>query len=245
MQFSMRNWGVTTLAVFLGLGCSSSPTGVPVEGAGGGGATAYAVASSTAIEQALTQADAYYITQYHHAVYNPNQRHAGNANCGPTSLAMALRAFGKEPAGLESRAKANELVLAVRKAMTGTTNENTWTYPVQVRDGARRFGLKGEVVFTLPAIQAAMAVPGRLMVVNVNPTPAYVDQLADRYDGGHFALVTAIKGNQVYLSDPLASGPIVISLKQLETALTTPLGTDPNGRWVPPFDGGVALWSPN
>jgi hypothetical protein len=245
LTFNFRNWGLTTLAVFLGLGCSSSPTGAPVEGAGGGGAATLLAARNTSIEQALTQADEYYITQYHHAVYNPNQRRSGNANCGPTSLAMALRAFKKEPAGLESRAKAQELVLAVRKAMTGTTNENAWTYPVQVLQGAKSFGLKGEVIFSLPAIQAAMAQPGRLMVVNVNPTPAYVDQLVDDYDGGHFALVTAIKGNKVYLCDPLANGPIVITLKQLETALTTPLGNDPNGRYVPPFDGGVALWASN
>jgi hypothetical protein len=225
-----RNWGLTTLAVVLGLG-----------GAGGGGAALAAPAASP-IEQALSHVDAYYITQYHHAVYNPNQRRTSNANCGPTSLAMALRAFGKEPAGLGSRSKANELVLAVRKAMTGTTNENTWTYPVQVMEGARRFGLKSEVVFSLSAIQAAMAKPGRLMVVNVNPTPAYADQLVDPYDGGHFALLTAIRGNKCYLSDPLANGPIVISLHQLEVALTTPLGHDPNGRWVPPFNGGVALW---
>jgi hypothetical protein len=229
MQFNVRTWGLSTLALLLG--------------AGGGGAVAMAAPPSTPIEDALSQADACYITQYHHAVYNPNQRRNGNANCGPTSLAMALKHFGKEPAALASRAKANDLVLAVRKAMTGTTDENSWTYPVQVMDGARRFGLKSEIVFSLPAIQAAMSQPGRMMVVNVNPTPAYVNQLAEPYDGGHFALVTAIKGNKVYLNDPLAAGPIVISLHQLEVALTTPLGTSPNGRWVPPFNGGVAVWA--
>jgi ABC-type bacteriocin/lantibiotic exporter with double-glycine peptidase domain len=122
-------------------------------------------------------------------------------------------------------------------------DEQTWTYPTQVEQGARDLGLKANIVFGADKVLEAMAEPGHLVVVNVNPTPAYVHQLAEPYDGGHFALVTAIKGNKVYLNDPLAAGPIVISLHQLEVALTTPLGTSPNGRWVPPFNGGVAVWA--
>lgn len=243
MNFDLRNWGTAMLTVLLGTACSSTPTSAGIgQGEGGGGVYTLAASASSPIEQALSQSDSYFITQYHHVRYNPEQSSANNANCGPTSLAMALKAFGREPSDLADADHARDLILYVRQVMTGTRDESTWTYPSQVQDGARRMGLNAEVVFTLDAIEKVMAVPGRLMVVNVNPSPAYADQLVYPYDGGHFALLTAIKGNKAYLNDPLANGPITLSLSQLETALTTPLGSDPSGRYVAPFDGGIALW---
>jgi hypothetical protein len=200
------------------------------------------VASLGPIEEALTRTDSYFITQYYHKRYNPAQKQTNNANCGPTSLAMALRAFGAEPRGFEDAGKSYELIKTVRQAMTGRADEGTWTYPVQVRDGARKFGLKSQIVFGLDAIKDAMAQPGRLMVININPSPAYANQLAIPYNGGHFALLTRIAGDKAYVNDPLGAGPIVISLKQLETALTTPLGSDPNGNTVAAYDGGILLW---
>jgi hypothetical protein len=199
-------------------------------------------ASLSPIEEALTRADGYFITQYYHKKYNPAQAQVNNANCGPTSLAMAVRAFGVEPSGMEASSTSNELIRTVRQAMTGRVDESTWTYPVQVRDGARKFGLSSKIVFGLPAIKEAMSVPGRLMVININPSPAYADKLAIPYNGGHFALLTRITGDKAYVSDPLGAGPIVISLKQLDMALTTPLGSDPNGTYVAPYNGGILLW---
>jgi hypothetical protein len=212
------------------------------EPAQAGDAAKLAVAAVSPIEEALSHSDSYYITQYYHKRYNTAQSGDNNANCGPTSLAMALRAFGSEPRGLEGAATSYQLIKTVRQAMTGSTNENTWTYPVQVRDGARKFGLNSRIVFGIDAIREAMSQPGRLMVININPSPAYADKLAIPYNGGHFALLTRIAGDKAYVSDPLASGPIVISLRQLETALTTPLGSDPNGNFVAPYNGGILLW---
>jgi hypothetical protein len=243
MHFEWRNYGMATMAVALGMGCSSVPGAPLALGEGGGGA--YALAQGTVltpIESALTKTDAFFITQYHHARYNPGQGAKNNANCGPTSLAMALKAFDREPSDLSSPTRARELITYVRREMTGGTDENTWTYPVQVLEGAKRLGLNGEMVFSLEAIQRSLAVPGRVVVVNLNPSPAYAERLVYPYNGGHFALLTGIQGNRAYLNDPLADGPMVISTAQLETALTTPLGTDPSGHYVPPFDGGIVLW---
>ena len=86
-----------------------------------------------------------------------------------------------------------------------------------------------------------MSEPGRLMVLNCNPSPAYAEKLVFPYNGGHFALLTKIEGDRAYLADPLAAA-IVISLTQLEKALTTPLGKDPNGQHVAPYNGGILLW---
>jgi hypothetical protein len=241
-----RFWGVVWMAA-MGLGCSSVPV-VPgassaPEAGGGGAAVLSAPITSTPIYKALTNADAYFITQYHHARYNPAQASTNNANCGPTSLAMAVSAFGKQPTGLSGSAHAQELIRSVRKAMTGQVDENTWTYPYQVYEGAQRLGLHAQMVYGHDEIVKAMRQPGRLMVVNLNPSPAYADQLAIPYDGGHFALLTHVEGDKAYLSDPLGPAPLVISVKQLGTALTTPLGQDPHGNFVPAFDGGVMVWN--
>lgn len=236
-----RFWGIAMTAGMAGLGCSAAPMLAPGPVAAGD-AKLLAAAPVSPIEEALSRRDAYFITQYHHKRYNPTQAKVNNANCGPTSLAMALRAFGTAPNGLTASGESAELVRTVRKAMTGKVDENTWTYPVQVRDGARKLGLNSRIVFSFEAIKEAMSQPGRLMVINVNPSPAYADQLVFPYNGGHFALLTRIVGDKAYLSDPLGKGPIVISVDQLKTALTTPLGNDPNGNYVAPYNGGVLLW---
>lgn len=240
-ELKKRFWGIAMMAGMAGLGCSAAPMLAPAP-VQAGDAALLAVAPVNAIEEALTKRDNYFITQYYHKRYNPAQAKVNNANCGPTSLAMALRAFGTEPAGLDAPDESVELIRTVRKAMTGRVDENTWTYPVQVRDGARKLGLNSRLVFSVDAIKEAMSQPGRLMVINVNPSPAYVDKLVFPYNGGHFALLTRISGDKAYVSDPLARGPIVISLKQLETALTTPLGNDPDGNYVAPYNGGILLW---
>ena len=240
-ELKKRFWGIAMMAGFAGLGCSAAPMLAPAP-AVAGDASLLAVAPTNPIEQALSQRDTYFITQYYHKRYNPAQARVNNANCGPTSLAMALRAFGTTPNGLDAADESVELVRTVRKAMTGKLDENTWTYPVQVRDGARKLGLNSRIVFSFEAIKEAMSQPGRLMVINVNPSPAYADKLVFPYNGGHFALLTRIVGDKAYVSDPLAKGPIVISLDQLKTALTTPLGNDPNGNYVAPYNGGVLLW---
>jgi hypothetical protein len=244
---SKRMWGMAMAALAVGVGCSTSPSMAPTSTDalfGGGGA---AVASRTDLAQtplhdALSRTEAFYITQYYHKRWNPTQRRANNANCGPTSLAMALRAFGEVPAGVDDAQDPASLIRYVRKAMTGQVDEGAWTYPVQVAEGARKLGLNSKVVFGFARIKEAMAQPGRMMVINVNPSPAYADQLVYPYDGGHFALLTGIEGDRAYVNDPLGKGPIVISLAQLEKALTTPLGNDPDGRFVPPFNGGVLVW---
>ena len=250
-ELRRRIWGMGVMAAVAGMGCSAVPMLAPAPASATMGAEAglgqpaglmQLAAATSPIHDALTRADGYFITQYYHKRFNPTQARGNNANCGPTSLAMALRAFGTAPAHLDGAGSAYELIKSVRKAMTGRVNENDWTYPVQVRDGARKLGLNSKIVFTLAGIKRAMAVPGRMMVVNINPSPAYADKLVTPYNGGHFALLTRIEGNRAYLNDPLASGPIVLTLEQLETALTTPLGTDPHGNYVAPYNGGVLLW---
>lgn len=237
---SMRRrawWGPGVVAFAVAVGCSTTPLAMPVHAA----AAWLGEQQVPPLEKALAQAERHFITQYRHVRWNPTQGRSDNANCGPASLAMALKAYGRVPREVEKQPPA-QLIARVRRAMTGKPDEDTWTYPVQVLLAAPRFGLQAEYVFGLDEIQRAMRLPGRLVVLNLNPTPAYAQRLTRPYDGGHFALLTAIEGNRATLCDPLADAPLTLSLAQLAQALATPLGQHDDGRVIPPFNGGVLLW---
>jgi ABC-type bacteriocin/lantibiotic exporter with double-glycine peptidase domain len=180
--------------------------------------------------------EAYFITQYTHPRWHPEPTPLVNADCGPTSLAMVLKAFGKVDEPSSAR-----LIRRVRLAMTGWDDQQTWTYPAQFPRAAARFGLSSQIVRGgADAVLEAMATPGRLAIVNVNPTPAYSAQLAYPVDGGHFAVITHTEADRITLNDPLADGPITITREQLATALNTPLGDG-----IAPYNGGIILWAQN
>ncbi|MEB3221555.1 MAG: C39 family peptidase [Candidatus Sericytochromatia bacterium] len=236
-------WG-SLVALLMFFSCSSSPLEASVwlarRVAAPGGDSA-AEAGSPELVAALQRADHFFISQYRHARWNPTELRQTNANCGPTSLAMALCAYGVRPGQAEAPDQA-ALIRRVRRAMTGMVEEGVWTYPIEIAAGARVFGLHAEFIHGLDAIRQAMREPGRLVILNLNPSPAYVARLTRRYDGGHFALLTAIEGDRATLCDPLAPGPMVVTLAQLGQALTTPLGHHADGRVIPPFNGGVLVW---
>lgn len=182
-----------------------------------------------------------FITQYPNPRFNPEVKTADNANCGPTSLAMALTALGRAPAGYEGPARAQDLVRKVRFMMTGEIDETAWTYPYQVQVAARNAGLEAVMVHGFAALAQEMAKPGRVAVININPHPVYDRRLAIPFDGGHFAFVPALGAGGAIVHDPLASGPIRLSAAELKRAMETPLGRDPNGRELPAFDGGIVI----
>lgn len=234
-----RSWLLATSLVTLA-GCApppgaSGPPGIPA---------GTALTPATALRLAgtpLPSPERYFLTQVADPRYNPNQPAGMNANCGPASLAMALRAYGLTAAGENAPEGAPALVRRVRVAMTGAADERTWTYPAQVQTAARRYGLKASTVHGIAAIRDAMKVPGRIVVVNLNPSPAYADRLKVRLDAGHFALVTGIEGERVALSDPLGAGPLALTTSELAQALTAPLSNGPGNQPVPAFNGGVVL----
>lgn len=185
----------------------------------------------------LPAPDSFFLTQYEHPKFHPHATPLDNANCGPVSLAMALQAFKKVPAPFPGNEE--ELIAMVREALTGNRAAGTWTFPAQFPAAAQRFGLKAQIIQGgAEAVIDQLARPGRLVIVNVNPSPAYASKLAFKLDGGHFALATGISRDQIFLNDPLAPGPMTISRAQLDTALSTPLGPG-----IAPFTGGIAIWN--
>lgn len=190
-----------------------------------------------AMSQKAPEPATFFITQYTHPVYHPEITPLENANCGPTSLAMAITAYGKVPSAYQ--ASRDKLIEAVRVALTGQNNIGTWTYPAQFPYAAKQFGLNSQMIRGgADGVIQQLAVPGRMVIVNVNPTPAYADQLEHPFNGGHFALATSFDGERIHLNDPLAASPVTISRKQLEVALTTPLGDG-----IAPYNGGIAVWA--
>jgi hypothetical protein len=191
---------------------------------------------------AFAQPEDFFVTQFEDRRFNHGPTVAHNANCGPTSLAMAMRLFGVAPREMAVPEHAQALIRRARYLMTGEVDELIWTFPLQVQDGALRAGLEARVVREWEPVRDAMALPGRAMILNLNPTPAYAHLLRHRFNGGHFALLVRLTEAEALLCDPLASGPLRLSPETLRAALGTPLGKDPNGKMRGAFNGGILLW---
>ena len=178
----------------------------------------------------------WFVTQVQDPRYHPAATLPVNANCGPTSLAMAIAVLGKAPSDFRSHPE--RLVRSLRREMTGEDDERAWTYPYQFPETARRHGLEARLVTGgIGRVLAELARPGHVMILNVNPTPAYASRLRSPLDGGHFVLATGRTPGGLQIMDPLASGPLDLSLEIVDRALETPLGRD-----IPAFRGGIALW---
>lgn len=174
----------------------------------------------------------YFLTQFR-SPYNPDGP-ASSANCGPTSLAMALEAFGKAPPG-GNPADPEQFIEKTRLAMTGADDITSDTTVDQVLKGATGSGLQAQIVSGVSAVEAAVQA-GKFVVLAGDPT-AYEGGLSDaryaHFDGGHFILVTHIDGNSVTIDDPLSKvGALTISRQQLEAFMAY------QGWYT-----GVAVWS--
>ncbi len=195
-------------------------------------ASLQADALPTGRDDLVVLADRSFLTQYTSA-YNPDAADLYAANCGPASLAMVLRALDVAP-----KVGPQTLIDDARIAMTGSDQTGSWTYPDQILAAAPRFGLAAREVHGIEAVRAAETVPGHLVILNLNPGPAYADRLDHPFDGGHFAVVIGFVGRDAILDDPMAKAPALrVSTADLEKALTADLGPG-----IPAYDGGVELW---
>lgn len=152
----------------------------------------------------------WFISQYG-TKFNPNEDVPGwdNANCGPTSLTMVARAFGKidiEAGGADAAIEKS------RRLMGDSQSETSGTSGEGIARGAEAYGLDAKIVdnIDLKGIEAELA-KGRLPVVNGN-----VIRPDGSYGGGHFYVVTKIQDGKAYLNDPYSkTGPTVVSTDRL------------------------------
>lgn len=142
----------------------------------------------------------------------------GNTNCGPASLAMALKAIGLMPPGLQNRANPEEWIDKTRRAMEGDENDYKLTSDDDVLRGALMSGARAEKVYDLSGVEGALR-EGKLVVLAGNPV-VYQNRFRDdqyaKFNGGHFILVTAIQGDRVTINDPQSRvGSLSLSRSEL------------------------------
>lgn len=159
----------------------------------------------------------FFISQVRDPRYNPDAP-SGNTNCGPTSLAMALKALGLQPPGLSNPGNPEAWIEATRMAMEGDTDSFKLTSDDDVLRGALKSGAQAEKVSGLQGVEQAVS-EGKLVAVAGNPV-AYENRLSNdqyaHFNGGHFILVSAIQGDQVTVEDPMSHmGSFTISRDEL------------------------------
>lgn len=145
----------------------------------------------------------------------------GNLDCGPTSLAMALRMLGKINQPVDG-SNSEDLIDQVRQLMTGSTDHSQKTYKEQLESAASQLGLRSQEVSGLRGIDAALA-QGHPVISYGNPADAgaYGQALsADQYNqfnGDHVIVVAGKQGNNYVIDDPLSKvGALVVTPSQLQ-----------------------------
>lgn len=157
----------------------------------------------------------WFITQYR-GLGNSHEDTPGwdNSNCGPTSLTMVAKAFGViDPSPRE----ADAAIERTRKLMGVVVNDREGSSYPNIHRGAERYGLDARTRHDASARTISEELgKGRLVILNV--IPSYIT--GNPRGSGHYAVVTAIEGDRVFLNDPMSKdGPMVISRKQLESAI--------------------------
>lgn len=178
--------------------------------------------------------NSYFMTQYYHPVWNP-QGPQGTTNCGPASLAMALKAFGIAAPGVIDPRNVEGFIDKTRLAMMGTTDDLQLSSDNDVLRGALASGAQAQKVHGLAAVERAIA-EGKLVVLAGNPAAyghRFSPDLLTSFNGGHFITVTHMVGDRVWINDPLSQ---VGSLEITRDELRRYMGHE---NW----NVGVAVWA--
>jgi hypothetical protein len=165
---------------------------------------------------------AIHISQVADEVFNPGSPNA-TANCGPTSVIMAIRLVGRKVPG-EERLRGEDLVLHVRQLATGDTDRLTgthnlhlqrvlelaecqWTVLHHVRDILKRVRERGEPVIMAGNPSVPGAYPARFDYWDIR-----------RYDSAHWIVVSRYvpeRGTYI-VNDPQSTiGPVEVTAAEL------------------------------
>jgi hypothetical protein len=182
----------------------------------------------------LDDPERWFVSQKKTKKYN-SREDDGDGNCGPTSLTMIAKAFGKVRGG------AGKMDAAIERTrdekMDEGTNENLGTDLDNIEKGARRYGLKareqtgrGKNVTrrlddAIGNIKDNLA-KGRPVIVHGVMIRSENDPRRSKYgDGGHYFVVTDIKKNKqgkwvAHLNDPnWPDGPRTVPLSRLRESI--------------------------
>lgn len=160
-----------------------------------------------------------------------------NADCGPTSMAMALRGVGLSPNGIDGNASTVDTVQAMRQSMypndagrDGVTvnaqgetvrsdaEHSGWTNFGALITGAEAAGAQVEQIAANSDDVARAVQQGMPVVVNGNPGTDG-GGWSNSYNDGHFITVSGYNPeNETFtINDPLDNGPREVSKEQLDS----------------------------
>ncbi|MBN1205018.1 MAG: LysM peptidoglycan-binding domain-containing protein [Myxococcaceae bacterium] len=183
----------------------------------------------------------YFMSQVVHPQYNPNGPWSSN-NCGPASLAMALRAFGVSANGatVQHPGDIEGFIDETRFLMQGHRNDGALTHPDDIYRGAAAAGMNTQMSSGIDGVDQALA-EGKLVVSLGNPSGYHARVGSDNayyYNGLHFITVTGKRGDNYIINDPLSKiGPLEISRQELMNYLS-PVWSGVAGRSID----SVAVW---
>jgi len=160
--------------------------------------------------------------------YNPTGPRR-SANCGPASLAMAIKAYGLEPQGLTPE----QSIDRARRLMTGNTDDRDPTNDRERLRGARAAGLEARLTSSRKHLDDELAAGHMVMVVG-DPGRAYKSEWKNysNYQGLHSILVVGkTQDGQYVVADPVShSGPRLMTREQMRSF------------WEDGGGSGVAVW---
>ncbi|MCW2956676.1 MAG: hypothetical protein JWO69_1545 [Thermoleophilia bacterium] len=161
---------------------------------------------------------------------------AGNKDCGPTSVVMALRLLGKSIPGAAAGASPQRLINRVRQ-LAGNANNTASTTNHELARALKNAGAKTREIHDLASIKASI-LEGKPVILNGNPrhpgaygarfTPAQMTP----YDGAHWIVVSGFdeKLGKYIINDPLSKvGPVKVSPAQLDAYRGGSLGIEVAG----------------
>jgi ABC-type bacteriocin/lantibiotic exporter with double-glycine peptidase domain len=191
--------------------------------------------SSSVIAQSGNRPRQYFISQEK----DQTNLHApkNNGDCGPTSLAMAARHFGKIPAGFSVAPNDVErLISHIRELMTNMDNHKQATHPADIVRGAERLGMKAHELKpkTMEVLDQELK-HGGLVIAGGNPCAPGAFGPAHGYtkNGGHWVVVTKKTNDGYYfINDPAGlssrrhkeSGSYKVNYKELNCFINSSEG---------------------
>lgn len=154
--------------------------------------------------------------------FNPKPA-AGNRDCGPTSVVIALGMLGKSVPGSSAKASAQSKIDRIRE-LAGSPNNAESTSNIQLAKALQSAGASTREVSDLASIKEAIT-SGSPVILNGNPRaggaygPRFSASQMTPYDGAHWIVVTGIDSasGKYIINDPLSkAGPVKVSAKELE-----------------------------
>ncbi len=135
-----------------------------------------------------------------------------NGNCGPASLLMVARMFGKIGGGAE---EANKQIELMRELMGAVPSEHEGTANIQIIDGAQSLGLSAKNAHSNINDIARAIQHGKKVIAGVDPRKYGPTTISNR----HFVVISDFDGERFTVYDPGFQKPLKLTEKQLELAL--------------------------